>query len=198
MKPRVSITILIFGVLLGLILSSLLSKGEKNITEAEVSHTMIVEKIESLGDLEVLKYNIQDIIEYKKIRQWLPNAKAALLISGEVICCVNLAKIKPDDIYTSVDSIRLQLPSPEICHVKIDHSKSRVYNIEYGLWESVDIVDAAYKSAEKQLIEKSLELDIKQKGRDNTVILLKPILEAMGFKHILITFDSYKTGLKDQ
>ena len=159
MKPRVIITILIFGVLLGLLLSSLLSKAKQEAPDSEVSHTMIVEKIENLGNLEVLKYSIQDIIEYKKIRQWLPNAKAALIVSGEVICCVDLAKIMPDDIYTSGDSIRLQLPAPEICHVKIDHSKSRVYNMEYGLWESVEIVDAAYKSAENQLIDKASELE---------------------------------------
>lgn len=198
MKPRVSITILIFGVLLGLLLSSLLKKNKEEMPNSVVSHTMIVEKIENLGNLEVLKYNIQDIIEYKKIRQWLPNAKAALIVSGEVICCVDLSKITPDDIYTSGDSIRLQLSTPEICHVKIDHSKSRVYNMEYGLWESVEIVDAAYKSAENQLNNKASELDIKQKGRDNTVALLKPILEAMGFKHILITFDASKGRLNDR
>lgn len=190
MKYKISISVLLLGVLIGFLLYPMFSEGEKEAPRSDVSHTMIVDKIESLGNLEVLKYNIQDIVEYKKIRQWLPNAKAALLVSGEIVCCVDLTKIKPEDIYTSGDSIRLHLPAPEICHVKVDHSKSRVYNVEYGLWESVEIVDAAYKSAENQLYERAQELDIRQKGRDNTVDLLNPILGAMGFNNVLISFYS--------
>lgn len=188
MRQKAGVTILVSGILIGILFSYLFRGSNKNEVRSEVSHTMIVEKIENLGNLEVLKYSIQDIMEYKKIRQWLPNAKAALMISGEVICCVDLSKVKPEDIYVSGDSIRLQLPSPEICHTKIDHSKSRVYDINYGLWETTDIVDAAYKSAEKQLYAKALELDVESKSRDNTVNLLKPILSSMGFEHILITF----------
>lgn len=190
MKQKAGVTILISGILIGFLLAYLFRGNNKNEIQSEISHTMIVEKIESLGNLEVLKYSIQDIMEYKKVRQWLPNAKAALLVSGEVICCVDLTKIKPEDIYVSGDSVRLQLPSPEICHTKIDHSKSRVYDINYGLWETTEIVDAAYKSAEKQLHERALELDMESKSRDNTVNLLKPILSSMGFEHILITFKS--------
>lgn len=199
MQRRGNITVLILGVLIGFLLALMFRGGNKKEAEAEISHTMIIEKIESLGNLEVLKYSIQDIVEYKKIRQWFPNAKAAILISGEIISCVDLPKISPEDIYTSGDSIRLNLPSPEICHVKIDHSKSRVYDVKYGLWESIEIVDEAYKSAEKQLKERAQELDIKPKSRDNAVNLLTPILNSMGFKHVLISFDNRReTTLSDR
>lgn len=188
-RQKTSLSILIFGIIIGMLVMYLfLNRGNKDIKE-EVSHTMIVEKIENIGNLEVLKYSIQDIMEYKKVRQWLPNAKTALIVSGEVICCVDLTKLKPENIYTSGDSIRLQLPAPEVCHTKLDHSKSRIYDMQYGLWESTEIADAAYRSAEKQLKERAMDLDIETKSRDNAVNLLKPILEAMGFKHILITFE---------
>lgn len=184
--------ILISGIVIGMLLMYLFRIGKSSDAGEEVSHTLIVEKIESLGNLEVLKYNIQDIVEYKKIRQWLPNAKTALLISGEVICCIDLAKLSKEDIYTSGDSIRLQLPAPEICHTKIDHTKSRIYDMQYGLWESTEIADAAYRSAEKQLKERAQELDIESKSRDNAVNLLRPILQSMGFEHIFISFDKVR------
>lgn len=185
---KTSLTILFFGIVIGMLIMYLLSNKGRGEVKEEISHTMIVEKIENLGNLEVLKYNIQDIMEYRKVRQWLPDAKTALIVSGEIICCIDLTKIKPEDIYTSGDSIRLQLPAPEVCHTKVDHSKSRIYNMEYGLWESTRIADAAYRSAEKQLAERAMELNIESKSRDNTINLLKPILEAMGFKHVFITF----------
>lgn len=192
MKQRINLPILILGVIIGILVTFLWKKESNTNSSSEISHTMIVEKIENLGRLEVLKYSIQDIVEYKKVRQWLPNAKAALLISGEIISCVDLSKITPDDIYTSGDSIRLRLPSPEICHVKVDHSKSKVYDMDYGLWEAVEIVDEAYKSAEKLLYKKAYELDIESLSRDNAVNLLNPILKNMGFNHVLISFDSRK------
>lgn len=190
---RTQIFILIVGIVVGLLIMSFL-KGKKESDRVEISHNMIVEKIESLGNLEVTKYSIQDMMEYKKVRRWLPNAKTALIISGEVTGCIDLTKLKPEDIQTSGKSITLKLPAPEICHVSIDHSKSRVYDMEYGLWESAKITDEAYKSAERQLNEKAKQLDIISQSRNNAVNLLRPILSSMGFEEVIITF--YPTHIK--
>lgn len=190
-KLRTQIFILIMGIILGIMVMYLIN--EKKNSTVQISHDMILQKIESLGNLEVTKYSIQDMMEYKKVRRWLPNAKTTLIVSGEVICCVDLTKLKAEDIEVSEKTIRIQLPSPEICHVKIDHSKSRVYNMEYGLWESTEIVDDAYTFAEKQLNEKARQLDMLSQSRDNTVNLLKPILQAMGFEEVIITFKSSGT-----
>lgn len=190
-KLRTQIFILIMGIILGIMVMYLIN--EKKNSTVQISHDMILQKIESLGNLEVTKYSIQDMMEYKKVRRWLPNAKTALIVSGEVICCVDLTKLKAEDIEVSEKTIRIQLPSPEICHVKIDHSKSRVYNMEYGLWESTEIVDDAYTFAEKQLNEKARQLDMLSQSRDNTVNLLRPILQAMGFEEVIITFKSSGT-----
>ena len=187
-KQRSYINMLAIGILIGGLIMYLFGNRGKDGDKVEVSHNMIVEKIENLGNLEVLQYNIQDLIEYKKERQWLPNAKTALIVAGEVICCVDLTQIKPEDIHTSGDSIRINLPAPKICHVKIDHSASRIYDMQFGLWESTEIADEAYRHAESQLKEQAMKLDMDSKSRDNTVNLLRPILEAMGFKHVLISF----------
>ncbi|WP_029902331.1 DUF4230 domain-containing protein [Prevotella sp. 10(H)] len=178
--------ILILGIAAGMMLMRMCT--HKSEDKVEVSHNIIVQKIESLGNLEVLKYNIQDMVEYKKIRQWLPNAKTALIVSGEVICCVDLTRLRPEDIYTSGDSIRLTLPAPEVCHVNIDHSASRIYDMQFGLWETTEIADEAYRHAESQLREQAQKLDMDSKSRDNTVNLLRPILQAMGFNDVMITF----------
>ncbi|MBS5795985.1 MAG: DUF4230 domain-containing protein [Dysgonomonas mossii] len=188
---RSQIFILATGIILGIMVMYLINT-KKNAT-VKISHNMVLQEIESLGNLEVTKYSIQDMMEYKKIRRWLPNAKTGLIIYGEVICCVDLTKLKPEDITVSEKTIYLQLPSPEICHVKVDHSKSRVYDMEFGLWESTDIVDEAYTFAEQQLNEKAKQLNMLSQSRDNAVNLLKPILKAMGFEEVVITFRS-KSG----
>lgn len=189
MKNKSQLIILVAGIVLGM-LAMFLFTGKKENPEIKVSHEMIVDKIERLGNLEVVKFHIQDVIEYEKMRRWLPNAKTALVVSGEIIGCIDLTKLRPEDIYTSADSVRLHLPAPEICHVKIDHNKSKVFNTEYALWDTSKIVDEAYRAAEVHLQEEAQKLDFETQSRSNTLILLQPILEAMGFKHVLITFDS--------
>lgn len=187
-KLKIQIFILAIGIILGVMIMYVINERNKN--TVQISHNMILQKIESLGNLEVTKYSIQDMMEYKKVRRWLPNARTALIVSGEIICCVDLTKLKPEDIVVTEKKIELQLPSPEICHVRIDHSKSRVYNMEFGLWESTEIVDEAYNFAEQQLNEKAKQLDMLSQSRDNAVNLLRPILQAMGFEEVVITFKS--------
>ncbi len=189
-RKRSYINILAIGILIGGLIMYLWGGRSKGNEKVEVSHTMIVQKIEDLGNLEVVQYNIQDLMEYKKVRQWLPNAKTALIVSGEVIGCIDLTKVKPEDIYTSGDSIRLRLPAPEICHIKINHSESRIYDMQFGLWESTQIADEAYRYAENELRRQAMKLDITSKSRDNAVNLLRPILQAMGFEYVYITFDN--------
>lgn len=183
-----NLSILLLGLIIGGLIAFWISSRNKAREELEIRHNMVIEKIEALGNLEVVRYNIQDVMEYKKIRQFLPNAKAILVAVGEVIVCVDLTTITEEDIYTSKDSIRISLANPEICHVKIDHSKSRIFDTEYGLWETAQITDEAYRYAEKELNGQALKLDVAGKGRDNTVNLLTPILKAMGFEKVLITF----------
>lgn len=188
MKLRTTLIILLAGAIIGALLMYIISGKSSKDGQITISHNMVVEKIESMGNLEVLKYNIQDIVKYEKARQWLPNAKTAIVVVGEVIYCVDLTKIKAEDVIVAGDSIQLILPAPEVCHVKVDHSQSHIYNIEYGFWESDEIIDDAYRYAEKELERQATQLDMTSKSRDNTVTLLRPLLQAMGFNQVMITF----------
>jgi hypothetical protein len=69
--------------------------------------------------------------------------------------------------------------------------------MQFGLWESTQIADEAYRQAEKQLREQAAKLDMDSKSRDSAVNLLRPILQAMGFDHIFITFGQGK-GYKEK
>lgn len=163
--------------------------AKKDETETvHVSHNMVVQEIETLGRLEVVKYNIKDVIEYEKVRNWLPNSRTALIVSGEVIGCIDLNKLNEEDIYTSKDSISIILPAPEICSFKIDHSKSRVYNIENGWWETTDLIDEAYRHAERQLFNQAEKMGLTMDSKINTEKVLKPLLRNLGFKRIHIEF----------
>lgn len=182
----------ILGALITYLLISLSLKKQAN---EVISHSILLQNIEDIGRLEVVRYNIKDIIEYKKVREWLPNAKTLLMVSGEIIVCIDLTKIGADDIQTYGDSISLTLPEPEICHTAIKHSDSKVYNLEFGLWESEEIMDQAYRYAERQLELEAQKLNIRDKSRENAANLLTPVLQSMGFKYITVTLKPHRQKL---
>ncbi len=181
------IVIFVLGILVGVFFTY--TKMNEKSEDVFVQHSVVVDKIESMGKLEVVKYNIQDIIEYKKMRQWLPNAKTALLVNGEIIACLDLSKITENRVVVSGDSVAVYLPAPEICHVRVDHARSKVYDMTYGLWESTALVDEAYRHAEIELIRQSRNLDFEDKAKENATLVLTPMLNALGFRHVSIMYD---------
>lgn len=196
MKKTLSLATIILAIVALIALIVFLLKDKKN-EQVYVSHQVLVQQIEDLGNLEVVKYNIQDMMEYQKVRRWLPNSRASLKIAGEVIACVNLTKIQKEDIFTDKDSVSLILPIPEICHYRIDHSRSRVYNIEFGFWETAELVDDAYKVAEQQIYQEAINMGIAKESRENAIKVLTPILRGLGFTKIHIGFKSVEQTLEN-
>ncbi len=196
MKKILSLATIILAIVALIALIIFFLKGGKK--DVYVTHDVIVQQIEELGNLEVVKYNIQDMMEYQKVRRWLPNSKASLKIAGEVIACVDLTKLGKDDIYTKGDSVSLRLPIPEICHYRVDHSRSKVYNIEYGLWETAQLVDEAYKVAEQQIYQEAINMGIAKDSRESTIKVLTPILRGLGFTKIYIGFKTADESLNSE
>jgi len=152
------------------------------------SHRTTLEKVEALGRLELMRMNIRDVMEHKLTRQWLPDASALLIISGEAVGCIDLQKVKPENIVIKKDVLKIQLPAPELCYCKIDHENSKVYETRYDYFTRINLVDNAYKEAEKYLLETAIEAGILDRTKENAVILLKPFFEGLGFKQVEITF----------
>src|SRR5690606_23950795 len=95
-----------------------------------VNHHMVVEKLESLGKIELVKYYIKDIVEHEVIKSWWPDPKVVLIISGEVVGCIDLTKVDSSSISIAPDKVTIKLPLPEICYFKVNHDESKVYSMQ--------------------------------------------------------------------
>lgn len=151
----------------------------------------MIEKITNIGKLELVKYNMKDVIEKKELRTLLPDRRILLVAAGEVAGCIDLTKIKKEDIENvTPDSVTVYLPQPEVCYFKLDHKRSRVYDVT-GAWFSTDtkaMVEDIYKIAEQRILQNAKEMDILGKTRENAFIIFKPILENISGKKVGIKF----------
>ena len=156
--------------------------------EPEVSHSVLLQKITSMGKLELVKYNFRDVVESRIKKDFLPDAKVLLIVTGEATGCLDLTKIRVADI-TEQDSILVvHLPEPEICSFKIDHSKSKVYNTEYAFMDEAKLVDDAFKKAEVQVAQSAKEMGILEQTKKSAEQILKPFLETVSRKKVVLKY----------
>ena len=133
----------------------------------------------------------------KEYKNWIRNSKAVLIVSGEAVGCIDLKKVKKEDIDDKrKDSIVIQMPQPELCYYKINQSESRVYDSAYGFTDGATIIAEAYKAAEDQLKKVALESGILEQTRKNAEIMLKPLLEGLTKKKIIFSYSRKVVGKK--
>jgi hypothetical protein len=180
----VLLIIIVFGSgIVGIVLYRSMTEKYKS------EHLLSVDKIEKMGKLELVRVNIKDVVEQTRERPfYLPNAKAVLIIAGEVFAGIDLEKVKKDDITDSGSQVTICLPKPEILMSKVNHDKSKIYNVEWGGFSTATLVDEAYKNAELSIIEEAGKTGYEETCKNNAKALLTPIFRELSGKEVFITF----------
>lgn len=156
--------------------------------ETETTHQVALQEIVQMGQLNLVKYRFKDVVEHTIVRDYLPDPTALLIIEGEAIGCLDLTKIKAQDLTFQGDSLRVELPEPEICVYKIDHQKSRIYQTEYAFMNEKLLMDGAYKQAEKKIYESALASGILEDTKKSAEQILKPFLEQLTRQRVYFTY----------
>lgn len=158
--------------------------------ELKITQNLILNQVTALGKIELVNYRFKDVVESELQKTLLPNARALLIISGEVVGCIDLTKINAANLDYESDSLKIKLPSPEICTSKIDHSQSRVYDVSlFSLLDQSQLIDEAYKKAELQINDSALQLGILEQTKQNADKILKPMFEKISGKKVKLYYD---------
>jgi hypothetical protein len=156
--------------------------------EVKTTHNIVIKEIVSLGKMELVKYSFRDVVEQEIVRDFLPDPKAILIVQGEAVGCIDLSKITEKDLARSGDTLILNLPNPEVCYHKIDHSKSKIYKTDYAFMNEAVLLDQAYRKAEEQILKTALDSDILEQTKKNAELILKPLLENISSKKVVIKY----------
>ncbi|MBK0378379.1 DUF4230 domain-containing protein [Mucilaginibacter segetis] len=190
-RSRISVTLILALVITGfLIFIFFYVKHEFNTTRTEVNEDVMVSRIVSMGKLELVKYAMKDVIEKKELHTILPDSRVLFVAVGEVTACIDLTKVKKDDITQTADSIWVNLPKPEICYVKLDHQKSKVYDVS-GVWfpdKAKSMVEDVYQIAEKKMLTTANEMNLLGKAQQNAGLIFRPFLENVSGKKVVLKF----------
>jgi len=183
-------------IILTLIISWFLFRDKTPDTQITETNEMAVTRIQAIGKMELVKLNIKDVLEYTIRRDYLPDSRVLLVVSGEMAGCLDLTKITSQQIDISDSVIKIILPKPEICYYKIDQQKTRIYNATtYFLLDNEALTtQMALKRAENYFRSDSLNQIVFKETEINAQKILKPLLESITRKHVILEFN--KTPVK--
>jgi len=156
-------------------------------------HKALLEKVESLERLELVKYRIKDVMILEKGSiPFLTKTKALLVVSGEAYGCIDLSDLK-DRIEIKGDTVFIVLPRPEVCNYRLNHRETHLYDIDMSLLDVAmdkqeNILDELYRSAQERILQESIESGILEDTRKRAMDFLRNLITTLGFR--IVIFES--------
>ncbi len=189
-------TVVPYGIIiiLTLVIGYLLFKNPSKIEEN--SNNLIITEIKAIGKLELAHLSIKDVVEHTVKRDYLPDSKILMVVVGETAGCIDLTKITAEKIKLSDSVVEITLPLPEICFTAINHKQSKIYSALtfVGLDNDFLLSETIYKKAEASMKSDSLQQIVFIKTKENAAIVLKPLLEKIVQKKVILKFANNLTG----
>ncbi len=204
-KPRRSLALgsLALGILLGFLLlagwSHLAQGGIWNrfLTDLtgrsariDVSSPSVVEKIRQLSRLETVVFSLDKIVSGGRENPYLPDFlvgdKLLLVAHGEVMAGIDLSQLQSGNVTVHGDSVRVNLPAPQVLTTRIDNTSTRIYSRTTGLLVPPDpnLESQVRQAAEQQIMQAALDDHILDKAHQNAQTALTAFLTGLGFRHV--------------
>lgn len=199
MTLKLTTKLIIISIILLLVIFLGLSSGLLNLNIVKSipasEHTLVLEKIEEIGNLELVRFNFNDVIEESVLRKLFnvdnlaPDSKVLVIVNGEAAACINLMEVTESDIEIKGSELKLTLPLPVICYAKINHERSKVYDANFiARMFNPELIDKAYKNAESKIKDEAIKLGIIDQAKLNAKKLLGALLKSITKRNIIIDF----------
>jgi hypothetical protein len=116
--------------------------------------------------------------------------KAVLIAQGEAVACIDLQKIKKEDIELRQDTLYVKLPQPEICYYKVNLENSKFYDLKTSndQKKAAEFVDEVYAKAEAQIKDAAVQSGILADAKTMSNSVLKPFLENITGVTVVLNF----------
>lgn len=167
--------------------------------QKETYQNTLLTRVEQIGKLELAKYNFQEVTEIKKVADVIDlkfykfkiahDAKAVLISQGSATGCIDLSRIKQEDLLEKGDTLYVYLPQPEMCYFKIDLEKSRLYDLQINYLaadQRTKFIQELYQVAEQDIRKAALATGIMAQTIENAELVLKPLFESISGKTVFL------------
>ena len=159
--------------------------------EKVIDITSLVTQVRELNRLETTSMHVMHVGTIKQSYRLVPNAIAGdeltFLAEGEVIAGIDLAQLKPEDVWRSPDgTVNVRLPRAQVLVTRVDNTKSRVLTRSTGVLrrQDVDLETRARQHAEKNIHDEAVKRGVLKLAGENGEKKLADFLHAAGIEKV--------------
>lgn len=159
--------------------------------EKTLDISALVTQVRELNRLETASMRVIHVgritQSYKLVPDSIAGDEITFLATGDVIAGLDLAKLKPEDVWRSPDgTINLRLPPSEVLVTRVDNKESRVLARDTGVLRrmDVDLETRARQHAEENIRAEALKKGVLKLASDNGEKKLAEFLRVLGFEKV--------------
>lgn len=149
-----------------------------------------INQIQAIARLETIQYTVEQVVTAETNQGTLAFAfgnQILVQIHGTVIAGIDMQKLNPSDMRLQNDLLYVKLPPAEIFVTTVDESKTKVYNVQTGVFARLDpnLVVAALQSGSDKITAAALEDGILALAQQNAEAYLMKFFAALGYQNII-------------
>ncbi len=155
----------------------------------------IIHDVRSLARLETIQYTMEKVITAETGQSelaFLFGDKLIFVGHGKVIAGIDMARMRPEDMWVEGNILYVRLPPAEVFVVALDNEKSYVYNRDTGLLTKGDInlETAARGAAEKEILKGAMEDGVLVQAEQNAEGYLSRMFRGLGYPEVIFVKDN--------
>ena len=149
-----------------------------------------ISQIQALSRLETIQYSVEQVVtseEGQGAFQFLFGKTMIVQVHGTVIAGIDMSKIQPGDLQMQNGLLTVKLPPAEIFVTSLDEDKSKVYNVQTGIFAQPDpgMVLPALSGAKDKIQQAALDDGILEIAQQNAVTYLTKFFAALGYSNTI-------------
>lgn len=161
--------------------------------------SVVVQKVQGVSELTTAVFTMQAVVPTSQNATFngfvIGTTKLLYIAYGEVKAGVDLSSLTPDRVQVGSDTIRIQLPPPQLLDRKIDVSRSNVYDYNrgtLGLGPDVapELQALAQQEALKKIVEAACGDGILAKANDRAKLVVTQLLTTAGYQNVTVETQS--------
>jgi len=150
----------------------------------------IIHEVRSLARLETIQYTMEKVITAEQGQgnlSFLFGDRLLFVAHGTVIAGVDLAKIRPEDMWVEGQLLYVRLPQAEVFLVNIDNEKSYVYDRDTGILTqgNVDLERTARIAAEQEIFQSVMGEGILNQAQENAESYMARLFRGLGYPDVV-------------
>ncbi len=190
---KISIPTLFFFITTLILAIVLLLRNSKQNYEPGYSSSTVMNRITNIQELALVKHNYTGVISYKDYMKFLniniplTNKYFLLKYNGYLKAGVDFSRVKID--VQNDSTIHVSIPKSKILDTVIDEKSVEVFNESENAFNPIKISDynEALIKEKNIMINDAIKQGILLDATEQAKIVLKTMLEEMGFSQIYIT-----------